>query len=349
MSTKTWSKEGHEPACSECHQPREEGFQPFPATIAGSLASLDGVRSVDAVALEPVVDLSGRVPLEQAVNDPSGKYYTTLGGMRPASLEQAFPQQVTSGRMFSAPGEMIVEAKEAEREGYRLGQRLEWYSPVSQRTLRVTVVGIFDTGDGQAIAEKWVSRETLTKAGLARQDNFVAIHLAPGADRAVTEAALEQKVADLPMVTVMDANEYADTVLSQVRKSISLLDAMLAPSIIIAVLGIVNTLGLSIVERTRELWLLRAVALTQAQVRRMITLESVVISLLGAVVGVGLVLVYGIVLQRLMGDMGITLLRIPWAQLGAFLVAAVLVGVLAAWWPAVRASRANVLAAIASE
>ena len=96
--------------------------------------------------------------------------------------------------------------------------------------------------------------------------------------------------------------------------------------LVIAVLGIVNTLGLSIIERTRELGLLRAIALTRPQVRRMITLESVVIALLGAVVGVGLGTVFGMVLQRLLADQGIDKLSIPWLQLVAFLVAAALVG-----------------------
>lgn len=113
-------------------------------------------------------------------------------------------------------------------------------------------------------------------------------------------------------------------------------------------LGIVNTLGLSIIERTRELGLLRAIALTRPQVRRMITLESVVIALLGAVVGVGLGTVFGMVLQRLLADQGIDKLSIPWLQLVAFLVAAALVGVLAALWPAHRAARTNILKAIAT-
>lgn len=129
----------------------------------------------------------------------------------------------------------------------------------------------------------------------------------------------------------------------------ALLYALLGLSIVIAVLGIVNTLGLSIIERTRELGLLRAIALTRPQVRRMITLESVVIALLGAVVGVGLGTVFGMVLQRLLADQGIDKLSIPWLQLVAFLVAAALVGVLAALWPARRAARTNILKAIATE
>ena len=153
----------------------------------------------------------------------------------------------------------------------------------------------------------------------------------------------------MPLVSVMDVGQYTDQILVNVNRTMALLYALLGLSIVIAVLGIVNTLGLSIIERTRELGLLRAIALTRPQVRRMITLESVVIALLGAVVGVGLGTVFGMVLQRLLADQGIDKLSIPWLQLVAFLVAAALVGVLAALWPARRAARTNILKAIATE
>ena len=120
-------------------------------------------------------------------------------------------------------------------------------------------------------------------------------------------------------------------------------------AIIIAILGIINTLGLSVMERTREIGLLRAVGLGRGQLRRMVRLEAIAIALLGAVLGISLGVVSGVAIQRALVDDGITDLAIPWGQLVVFLVLAGVIGVLAAVWPAWRASRMKVLDAISSE
>lgn len=123
---------------------------------------------------------------------------------------------------------------------------------------------------------------------------------------------------------------------------------LLALAIVIAVIGIVNTLGLSVIERTREIGLLRAVGMSRAKLRRMIMLESVTIAVLGAVLGMALGLLIGVLLQRVLKD-DLTSLGLPVGQLVLFLVIAIVVGVLAAVIPAIRAARLNVLAAIATE
>jgi putative ABC transport system permease protein len=124
---------------------------------------------------------------------------------------------------------------------------------------------------------------------------------------------------------------------------------LLALAILIAVLGVVNTLALSVLERTRELGLLRAVGLGRAQTMRMVTVEAVVISvfgaLLGLVVGAGL----GAAVVQALHDQGITTLALPWTQMAVYLALAAVVGVVAAVLPAIRASRVNVLRAIAYE
>ena len=114
-------------------------------------------------------------------------------------------------------------------------------------------------------------------------------------------------------------------------------------------LGIVNTLGLSVMERTREVGLLRAVGLSRRQLWRMITLESVTIALLGALLGIVLGVVAGVAIQRSLVDDGITELAIPWAQMAVFVALAGVIGVLAALLPARRASRMDVLQAISTE
>jgi putative ABC transport system permease protein len=115
------------------------------------------------------------------------------------------------------------------------------------------------------------------------------------------------------------------------------------------VLGIVNTLVLSVVERTREIGMLRAVGALRRQIRSMVVLEALVIAVFGALVGLVLGVWFAVALQRTLVDQGIEVLDIPWLGLVAFLVLAGIVGVLAALWPAFRAGRLNVLEAISTE
>ena len=124
---------------------------------------------------------------------------------------------------------------------------------------------------------------------------------------------------------------------------------LLALAIIVAVLGVVNTLALSVVERTREIGLMRAIGLSRRQLRRMIRLESVVIALFGALLGLGLGLGWGATAQRLLALEGLRVLDVPWATIGWVFAGSAVVGLVAALVPAFRAGRMNVLGAIASE
>lgn len=328
------------------------GFTEFTGNVADQVAAVDAVDRVHRLKDGAFIEIpAGQdLPSPEVLADVSGRYQTWIGAMEPDSFDQVSAQTIVSGRMFSAPNEMIVDQDTAEKEGISVGSTQRYFSPEAQRAVTFTVVGIYDVGDGTVIYPKITSTASLQALGLAQGDVYLSIHLKPGADRAAARVALDAAVADLPLVSVMDTDEYTDQMLGNIAQVMALLYALLGLSIVIAVLGIVNTLGLSIVERTREIGLLRAIALTRAQVRRMISLESVVIALLGAVVGVGLGTAFGVVLQKVLpADQGINLLSIPWEQLAGFLVAAGLVGVLAAVWPAHRAARTDVLAAIAAE
>jgi putative ABC transport system permease protein len=121
---------------------------------------------------------------------------------------------------------------------------------------------------------------------------------------------------------------------------------MLGLALVIAVLGIINTLALSVIERKREIGMLRAIGMARAQVRRTIYIESVLIAIFGAVLGVILGSGFGIAVVRTFKDLGITRAVLPYSLIGITLVAAAVVGVVAALWPAVRAARTNPLEAI---
>jgi putative ABC transport system permease protein len=125
--------------------------------------------------------------------------------------------------------------------------------------------------------------------------------------------------------------------------------ALLGLSILVAFLGIVNTLSLSVYERFREIGLLRAVGMTRRQIRRMISTEALWIAVLGTVLGTVIGLIYGTLFQRILATEGITYLDIPWLQIGFFIVAGSVGGLVASIWPAWRASRMRILSAISTE
>jgi putative ABC transport system permease protein len=128
-----------------------------------------------------------------------------------------------------------------------------------------------------------------------------------------------------------------------------IINALLGLALVIAVLGIVNTLALSVIERTREVGLLRAIGLSRFQLRRMIRLEAVAIALLGAALGVTMGIVFGLALMTSLRDEGLEVISVPYVQLAGYVVASALVGILAAVFPARRAARLDVLRAIATE
>ncbi|MZE80204.1 ABC transporter permease [Streptomyces xinghaiensis] len=162
-------------------------------------------------------------------------------------------------------------------------------------------------------------------------------------------AALKDSLKDYPQYKVRDQADYKETLRDQIGQLLNMVYGLLALAIIVAVLGVVNTLALSVVERTREIGLLRAIGLSRRQLRRMIRLESVVIALFGAGLGLGLGMAWGAATQQLLALEGLGVLDIPWPTIITVFFGSALVGLIAALVPAFRAGRMNVLNAIATE
>ncbi|MCB5180366.1 ABC transporter permease [Streptomyces antimicrobicus] len=161
--------------------------------------------------------------------------------------------------------------------------------------------------------------------------------------------ALKAALAPYPQYKVLDQTDYKQLLKDQVGQLLNMVYGLLALAIIVAVLGVVNTLALSVVERTREIGLMRAIGLSRRQLRRMIRLESVVIALFGALLGLGLGMGWGATAQQLLALEGMKVLQIPWPTILGVFAGSALVGLFAALVPAFRAGRMNVLNAIASE
>ena len=152
-----------------------------------------------------------------------------------------------------------------------------------------------------------------------------------------------------PNVKIENQEELRKTTASQINQVLGLIDALLALSIMIAFFGVANTLGLSILERTRELGLLRSVGMARRQVRAMVRWESVIISVFGAVLGMAIGVFFGWAMVRALKSQGINVLALPGRQLSLYLLIAALFGVLAAIGPARRAAKLDILRAISAE
>jgi putative ABC transport system permease protein len=210
-----------------------------------------------------------------------------------------------------------------------------------------TVGAVYDAGP--LFSGYVASRESLLAAGAKDLDQQVLIKLAPGANPDQVRADLDAALADYPIVRLQDQTEFKDQIRSQINQLLAIIYALLGLAVIIAILGIVNTLALSVAERTREIGLLRAVGATRPQIRQMIRRESLLIAVFGALLGVAVGVTFGVLLQRVLADAGITELGIPWALLVVVLVVAAIVGVIAAVWPARRAAKLDVLQAVTTE
>jgi putative ABC transport system permease protein len=194
-------------------------------------------------------------------------------------------------------------------------------------------------------AQQWVGEEFVDIAAFAAHvpDQYDTRVFVAG-----DLAAIESAAAAYPSAEVLDEDGFTDKVNGQIDQTLGMVTAMLALAIVIAFLGIANTLALSIFERTRELGLLRAVGMSRTQLRSVIRGESIIIAVLGTVLGLGIGTFFGWAMVRALADQGIDTLSIPTGQLVGATVVAALAGAAAALLPARRAARMDVLDALAT-
>jgi putative ABC transport system permease protein len=262
-------------------------------------------------------------------------------------LADVFSLKTTGGRLRTLrAGEIAVSDTYAKSLHYSVGSTAPLTTQRGGRR-ELTVVGIFKRTSllpGPVLSVEDAITDFTTPQP---SQGYVVLDSTANAD--AVQRQIDGLLRDNPDVSVRSQASYARQQASQVNTVQAILYILLALAIVIAILGIVNTLALSILERTRELGLLRAVGLLRSQVAQMVTVESVVISVFGALLGLVVGSALGVAVVRALRDQGIPVLRFSWGTIAVFLVLAVIVGLVAAIVPAIRAARTDVLRAIAYE
>ena len=241
---------------------------------------------------------------------------------------------------------VLVHKDPAADLGLSIGDTVSATFPVSG-TKELQVVGIFDDG---SILGNWVIDMTTYENGFdpARQsDLFAAIELEEDIKVQEVRPQLDEVVVNYPEAVLQDRTEYQETIEGRIDTLLVTVNALVGFAVIIAVLGIVNTLMLSVFERTREIGLLRAVGMTRRQTRRMIRWEAIIIAVFGGVLGILVGTLLGFIAVQAMPESFITDFGIPVGNFVFILIMCIVAGVLAAILPARRAARLNVLDAIA--
>lgn len=278
-----------------------------------------------------------------------------LGGKReritaanPVVLGQLTDLKIKSGNLSSLKGpEVFVYAGDNAKTVPAAGSTLTMeFARTGNK--QFTVVGTFT--ERRLLGTDYLIAVDAYEANFTEQrDLIVLAKVADGVSPADSRDVINAAIKDFASVEVRDQTEFKAQQESQIDRLLGLVSVLLLLSIIIALVGITNTLALSVLERIRELGLLRAIGMSRRQVRSMIRWESVVIAVLGAVLGLPVGIGFAWAMVKALADQGLGTLTIPFGQLFVYVIAAGFAGVLAAVLPARRAARLNVLDAIVTE
>ncbi len=306
-----------------------------PQMFGVPLPAADAAKGVDGVV--EVVPVHG-VRANLAGEDGFG---TSVTGV----LDDVIDLQMVDGVPEATGNELIVNQSTATEKGWTVGSTV----PITSRdgeTVDATVAGIYH--DSQLIGP-WVMSQQIYEQftpPATRSAIVVLMNTADGADPSAVRSGLEAATKEYVIVQVLDREQFKGQQAQQIDTLLAILYGLLALAVVIAILGIVNTLALSVVERRREIGMLRAVGMQRMQVRRTIYLESLLIAVFGAIVGVVLGLSFGWAFVRTLADQGLDIISVPWSQVVGMLVASAVIGVLAALWPGNRAAKTPPLEAI---
>lgn len=306
-----------------------QGFGGLSPSLADDLGKIEGVQNATGIGtLLARIDDRGRNLTVITPQTIEGNYDIGLIDVTYAELDK---------------DGIFVSQEYAEREELAVGSTITVVLADSSERI-LTVRGLYEFND--LAGNRIVSREMFADANVNSFDFGVYITLQDGADSSEVRERLQQAVDDYGQGKLLSKKEYIDEQAGQINQLLGLIYGLLFLSVIIAIVGIIITLLLSVFERQREIGLLRAVGMTRSQVRTTVRWESVITSILGAVLGIVLGLALGWVVVFSLRDQGLTSFQIPVGTTIAILVMSFIVGVMAAVYPAWRATKVDVLDAL---
>jgi putative ABC transport system permease protein len=271
---------------------------------------------------------------------------TVLSGVDPDAFDGLLAVDVLEGDMSElAIGKVAIDAEAAEQFGLALGDTTTLTFSIFP--LPLEVVAIYERA--LIVNGFLTSTAALEVAGVPPADSAVFAKVGDVAQIADTQLQIKESLTEYPGVEVVNQAEFKEQVQGQVDQLLALVTLLIMLAVIVAFVGVVNTLALGVIERTREIGLLRAIGMARRQIARMVVIESFLITLFGLALGLLLGLVYGVLLQQVLKGEGLQTLAIPAERIGIVAMVIAVAGVIAAIWPARRASRLNMLRAIASE
>jgi putative ABC transport system permease protein len=268
-----------------------------------------------------------------------------------ANLTKVVPMKWTSGSS-SVPAHLgrdgaFITNRYADDHSLSDGSRLRVTTPTG-KTLRLRVDGIFDEPKGGSPLDGIsVSKATFDGAFANHDNEFTLLNIKGGPSDA-NSARLEHALRAFPTAKVETRDEFRNSRLSNLNRLLHILYALLGLSVLVSMFGVINTIVLSVFERTREIGMLRAVGMSRRQVRRMVRHESIVTALIGAALGMAVGIFLAALTSTALSKYGLVF-ALPYKSLAAFVVVAILAGMLAAILPARRASKLNVLEALQYE
>ncbi|MFE3516838.1 ABC transporter permease [Streptomyces sp. NPDC059166] len=313
-----------------------------------SMASGGALDPSALTALEKADGVTAVSPQQAAWFEVDGKYHSA-SGVTPGDVEKVFALKTVSGSLGSLKdGRVAVGSKTAKSNGWKTGDTL----PVTFDDKKKGELEVGAVYQENEFLSPFLIPKDLADAHstTARPDiREIWIKTEGGASKA-REQAVVDALGDNPAMSVMDRQDIRDMFGGFVNTALNIMYGLLAMALLIAVLGVVNTLAMSVFERQQEIGMLRAIGLDRRRVKRMIRLEAVVISVFGAVIGIGLGVFLGWAIGRTLAESvpGYALV-VPWDRLAVFLALAALVGVLASLWPARSGAKLNMLTAIKTE
>ncbi|WP_055525071.1 ABC transporter permease [Streptomyces graminilatus] len=302
--------------------------------VARTLTKTSGVSAVSALSKAPV-------RIDRTTESVTGVNGATIGELTRLTVD--------NGTFKVGGPQVVVDDSTAKSHGWKAGSDFT-VGYEDGRKQRLTVAGVYEGNEvmsGILLDGTLLAAHRTGPAG--NTDAQVMVKTSAGATDA-TKDGLEKALGSNPAIKIQDKQDLSDEIAHMFTLVLNMLYGLLAMAVLVAVLGVINTLAMSVFERSQEIGMLRAIGLDRKGIKRMVRLESLVISLFGGVLGIGLGVFFGWAAGELLGtSMPTYELVLPWARMALFLLLAGTVGVLAALWPARRAAGLNMLTAIKSE